>query len=70
VRVYATEEGTGKRVLVALVCDECEARIKPSPDISKSGWEKRGTYYGPGNERNTEWLLCPGCVATHGLGGA
>lgn len=43
---YAILEGSGRRVLHEIVCDGigCDATIKPGPDISKSGWEKRSTY--------------------------
>lgn len=68
-RVYAVEEGTGRRVFIALECDDCGARTGPDPG-AKSGWEKRGTYYNPGDSRNTEWALCPECASTHGLGRA
>lgn len=61
-RVYAREEGTDKRHLVALECDYCEAKIKPHPEIAESGWEKRVIYYGPGDDRNTESHLCPKCA--------
>lgn len=67
-RVYATEEGTGTKHLVALECDDCGAKIKPGPDIAASGWEKRGTYYGPGDKRNSEMILCPVCVMFYSLG--
>jgi len=57
-RIYATEDN-GTKHLVALECDYCEARIRPGPDIGESGWEKRGVYYGPGDDRNTQVDLCP-----------
>lgn len=41
---YAVLEGSGRRVLYEIACDGCDATIKPGPDISKSGWEKRYTY--------------------------
>jgi hypothetical protein len=42
--VYAVEEGSGKRFLVRLECDhgDCDATIKPHPEIASSGWTKRG----------------------------
>ncbi len=41
---YAVIEGSGRRVLYEIECDGCDATIKPGPDISQSGWEKRSTY--------------------------
>lgn len=41
-RIYATREDNGKPVLVALRCDKCGKKIKPSSLISKSGWSKSG----------------------------
>jgi hypothetical protein len=63
VRVYAVEEGTQRRFLVRLECDGtgCDATIKPHPEINKSGWTKRGVYYGPGDSRNLEWDYCSDC---------
>jgi len=45
-RVYATEEGTGRRFLARIECDYCDASIKPHPNIAQSGWKRWGT--GPG----------------------
>jgi hypothetical protein len=56
-RVYAIEE-SGKRHLVLIECDECEASIKPNPDIANSGWVKRGRDNGPGTEK-VERDYCP-----------
>lgn len=58
-RVYATRDDNQKRVLVAIKCDKCDAEIKPNPDISNSGWTTQGVYYGPGDDRNSQWDLCP-----------
>jgi hypothetical protein len=69
VRHYAVREDTGERVLVELECDQCGATIKPGPDISRSGWTKRGWYRGPGTEV-FENEYCPECSAWVGLGGA
>ena len=59
-RVYAVEEGTGKRFLVRIECDACDATIKPHPEISKSGWVKVGKVWGSGpTARRLEWDYCP-----------
>ena len=63
-RHYAVREDTGERVLVELECDECGARLKPGPDVSRSGWIKVG-----GREK-TERHYCPSCLEWVGLGGA
>ena len=57
-KVYATTK-QGERFLAYLECDRCDARIRPHPEIAKSGWTKVGTYYGPGDDRNVESDLCP-----------
>jgi len=59
-RIYATEEN-GKKHLVALECDYCDARIKPHKEIAESGWVKQGVRNGPGD--NISWDLCPDCAA-------
>jgi len=59
-RIYATEEN-GTKHLIVMECDSCDARIKPYSNIAESGWEKWGTYHGPGDDRNIEILLCPEC---------
>lgn len=61
---YAVLEDTGRRVLYEIECDGvgCTATIKPGPDISKSGWEKRSTY--EDTYRGTVVLIsdyCPKC---------
>lgn len=61
--VYGMNEVTGERVLLYIECDFCTATIKPNPQINESGWEKRGTYHGPGDDRNIEVHLCPRCAA-------
>lgn len=64
-RVYATREDTGKRFLVELECDGngCAAAIKPSPDIARSGWAKRGFRWGQSQGEWTEFHYCPSCAA-------
>jgi hypothetical protein len=57
--VYGINEVTGERVLLYIECDFCDAKIKPHQEINQSGWQKRGTYYGPGDDRNTQVDLCP-----------
>lgn len=56
-RIYAIEEN-GKKHLVALTCDTCGCRAEIGSDEIK-GWAKDGTYYGPGDEKNTEFHRCP-----------
>lgn len=58
-RIYARREDNDQRVLICLKCDTCGATIKPHPEISKSGWTKRGQYYDPSDDRNIEWDYCP-----------
>ena len=60
-RIYATEERSGKRVLLRLECDggDCSATIKPHPDIAQSGWVVHGQ-----SERDgfaLTWDYCPRC---------
>lgn len=57
-RIYATDD-EGKRYLVAIECDFCDARIKPHSEIAESGWRKFGAWYGYDDWRNTETCLCP-----------
>lgn len=66
-RIYATEEGNGRKHLIALECDDCGVRIKPNPDIATSGWEKSGVRYTSSDNDWTEWHLCPGCQRTSRL---
>jgi len=60
-KVYAVEEGTGRRFLVRLECDACDATIKPHPEISSSGWMKRVQIEPPGGPGSArfEWHYCP-----------
>jgi hypothetical protein len=57
--IYAINENTGNRRLVAIECDLCSEQIKPGKKFVESSWKTRGVYYGPGDERNTEIDLCP-----------
>jgi len=63
-KVYAVEETSGKRILVRIECDEpsCDAKIKPHPEISKSGWIKKGVSDG---SFTTEYYYCPDCCIKH-----
>lgn len=56
-RVYGVDEETGKRVLLRLRCDSCEATIKPHPDIAKSGWVNSGIVTSTGER--LEFDRCP-----------
>lgn len=58
--VYATRDVDGESVLVAIRCDNCGAEVKPSPEITKSGWVKVGRYAGPGCHNHT-CAYCPEC---------
>jgi hypothetical protein len=59
-RVYAVEEGTARRFLVRLECDEpcCRETITPGPYSAQSGWTKRGTLDLRTRE-SLEWNHCP-----------
>ena len=59
--VYAVREDNGKRVLVALQCDGCDAVIKPNPQIASSGWVYKGQDDGPGTDK-LRWDYCPDCA--------
>jgi len=45
--------------LVRIECDEpgCNAFIKPHPEISRSGWSKKGVIWANGDQ--LEWYYCP-----------
>ena len=62
-RVYAVEEGTGRRFIVRIECDGpiCCETITPRSDIAESGWVKRGIDNGSGTDR-LEWDYCPMCA--------
>lgn len=57
-RIYATEDNTGRRILVRITCDYigCERSVRPTS--SKTGWEKHGWDYGPGTDK-VETYYCP-----------
>lgn len=57
-RIYATEEGTGRRFLLRLECDGpgCSESIKPHPEIAESGWMKRSQLVG---SQVLAWDYCP-----------
>ncbi len=57
--IYATREDNRRRVLVELECDECDATIKPHPEIAQSGWRYAET---------DDWRMdyCPDCWDKHG----
>lgn len=59
-REYAVSELDGSRILINIVCDRCGAKIKPHPDISKSGWMVHGQDRGPGTEK-VEVTYCDQC---------
>ena len=59
--VYAVREDNGKRVLVELQCDGCDAVIKPNPQIASSGWVYKGQDDGPGTDK-LRWDYCPDCA--------
>lgn len=59
--VYATEEETGKQILVKIECDFCHGYIKPHAEIATSGWMKAGTIWPDGS--HTESHACPRCYA-------
>lgn len=64
-RVYAVREDTGKRFLLHLECDGCDATIKPHPEISESGWMKTGAVDGCGTKLwESDW--CPRCYDIKG----
>jgi hypothetical protein len=62
-RVYAVEEGTGRRFLLRIECDGsgCSKSIAPRPDIAESGWVKRMQDDGPGTDK-LRWDFCPDCA--------
>lgn len=58
-RIYCTLDD-GSRKLFKIVCDICDAKISPRPDIAKSGWTKQGTDSGPGTDKI--WIYkCESC---------
>ncbi len=59
-RVYAAEEGTGRRFLARIECDApgCEQSVRPHAEIAQSGWTKRGNDHGLGSDKY-ERDYCP-----------
>ncbi len=58
--IYAAREDTGKRVLLHIECDECNATIKPHPEIAQSGWK----YVASGRITQPDYWrtdYCPEC---------
>lgn len=55
-RIYAIDDD-GERFLRFLECDSCGARIKPHPEITQSGWTKRGGRDGAGYSFEQDY--CP-----------
>jgi hypothetical protein len=56
-RVYARREDNDERVLLYLTCDEpgCTEKLKPGPDVAKSGWMKQRLDDGAGG---CEYYYC------------
>lgn len=59
-RVYAIEEHTGRRILIRIGCNGCDAALKPGPDVVNNGWTKVGQDSGIGTDK-LEWTWCPVC---------
>lgn len=61
-RIYGIREDDGRRILLSIRCDGmgCTEEIKPNPNISSSGWIRKGTDRGLGSDK-LEWDYCPGC---------
>jgi len=62
-REYGTRDSDGKKILLQIRCDGvgCDEVIVPNPNISSSGWVRRGTDRGLGTDK-LEWDFCPGCA--------
>lgn len=58
--VYAIREDTGKRFVVEIRCDRCDATV--SPKSVETGWVKQGWDRGLGSEKII-FYLCPKCVS-------
>lgn len=43
--------------LLWIECDYCDARIRPGPDIAKSGWMQHGLLHS--NGESLRWYACP-----------
>ncbi len=63
-RIYAIREDDQKRILIEISCDSCNAKIKPNPHISSSGWTINGTDRGIGTDK-LEWHYCPNCQGNY-----
>lgn len=57
-RVYATTDD-GRRFLHEIKCDNCDAAIRPNPEIAKSGWTKHGRRVGDSDWET--WEYCHDC---------
>jgi hypothetical protein len=58
-RVYATEDESGRRVLVRIKCDAagCDASVPPGHNL---GWMRFGRYRCPGASENmSDLVYCP-----------
>jgi hypothetical protein len=56
---YKLSEDGNNRILVAIVCDSCGAKISPYPDIFRYDWVMNG--YGKGIDFTVK-EFCPDCV--------
>jgi hypothetical protein len=61
-REYVIRDSDGKKILIRIRCDGggCDEVILPNPNISSSGWIRRGTDRGLGTDK-LEWDYCPRC---------
>jgi hypothetical protein len=64
VKHYAFRADIGRSVLIEIECDGCGTTIKPTPEISKSGWCIYGFDKGPETDKFT-FDYCPMCVPDH-----
>lgn len=65
-QIYAVREDNRKRVLVAIVCDSCDAEIKPGKQLIESDWvfevwynksDRYSSYYCPEcSHKKRHWL--------------
>ena len=61
-RIYHDEHNEfGERALVWIVCDGCDKKAKPGDPEMLTNWIRRGTYYGPGDPRNIDYIYCDKC---------
>jgi hypothetical protein len=62
-RENVVRESDGSRILHQIRCDGvgCDDVIVPNPNISFSGWIRRGTDRGLGTDK-LEWDYCPRCA--------